>query len=366
LQGNLNLNIRGRIILPVVFLFFFIIVKLSNNKNNFLNHFFLIFSIVSIMTASLLNIKKDEKYEICKINKNIYINNTKIKKKFKPIILIILDEYSSPENLFKVTRDYSILDFSEKLKINNWIVNNHFLSYETSTFHSLTSMFNFNLSINEKYKNLTTQYLINNILDHSDLYDSLNSKKTKIINWGILPFGKSKALNSFFLYPRNFWESFFFNTCVYQIIINTGFLSKKGLKTDYFPTEDYNKYIIKNIENKLIESTDKNIFAYIHLLMPHFPFVYRPYIFKKENTLTNYIEYYKITNIILYDILQKITTENRYRIILTGDHGYRSDKRINPNNTFIAYFGFDTATVNQIKYVQDLGNLINKNYSIKQ
>ena len=51
--------------------------------------------------------------------------------------------------------------------------------------------------------------------------------------------------------------------------------------------------------------------------------------------------------------------ENKYRIILTGDHGYRGDDRINPQNTFTALYGFDKADVDKIKSVQDLGSLIN-------
>ena len=53
---------------------------------------------------------------------------------------------------------------------------------------------------------------------------------------------------------------------------------------------------------------------------------------------------------------------NVEKVFLTGDHGYRGDKKINPNNTFGAFYGFDKKSVETISSVQDLGSLINSYY----
>ena len=82
--------------------------------------------------------------------------------------------------------------------------------------------------------------------------------------------------------------------------------------------------------------------------------------FKYKNQSTdNYLNYWNFTNIKLLSLLKNLTRENKYRIILTGDHGYRGDKKIDPHNTFTAFYGFEKADIEQIKSVQDLGSLIN-------
>jgi hypothetical protein len=57
-------------------------------------------------------------------------------------------------------------------------------------------------------------------------------------------------------------------------------------------------------------------------------------------------------------MLTTLIKENKFRIILTGDHGYRGDNRINPHYTFAAFYGFDQVSIDKIQSVQDLGSLI--------
>jgi hypothetical protein len=72
--------------------------------------------------------------------------------------------------------------------------------------------------------------------------------------------------------------------------------------------------------------------------------------------------YWNFTNKKLQLILAQIINENKYRIILTGDHGFRSDKRINPHFTFTAFYGFNNYDLEKINSVQDLGSLINGSF----
>ena len=61
-------------------------------------------------------------------------------------------------------------------------------------------------------------------------------------------------------------------------------------------------------------------------------------------------------------MLQDSNYQNRLKIIITGDHGFRSDPQINPYNTFAAFYGFEKNEIDQLKSVQDIGKLIADNF----
>ena len=96
--------------------------------------------------------------------------------------------------------------------------------------------------------------------------------------------------------------------------------------------------------------------------MPHSPYTYGIEFKTRELNTANYLAYWNFTNQKLDSLLTMLTKENKYRIILTGDHGYRGDKKINPHNTFGAFYGFDKKSAEAISSVQDLGSLINSYY----
>jgi hypothetical protein len=97
--------------------------------------------------------------------------------------------------------------------------------------------------------------------------------------------------------------------------------------------------------------------------MPHAPFFYREEFETPLNSdLNGYIKFWYFTNSKLNSLLDQLMVNNNYRIVLIGDHGYRGDSRINPNETFMATYGFLEQDLETIKSVQDLGNLINACY----
>ena len=97
--------------------------------------------------------------------------------------------------------------------------------------------------------------------------------------------------------------------------------------------------------------------------MPHGPIQYKPdFPFRSENNVPNYKDYWDFTNLKLNSLLTDLIKSQKYRIILTGDHGYRNDKRINPHYTFSAYYGFNHENIDKINSVQDLGSLINSGF----
>jgi len=231
-------------------------------------------------------------------------------------------------------------------------------SKNISTINSLASIFNFNFQTADQFLNIP---FARRRLRNSSLIDSLEKKKVLFYNYGIFDIGKSAAMTKLYYYEdeiqsNNFVHGFFSRTLIPSIIS----MNEENL---------CNKHNRINIEStaKKINGIAHKSFVYIHLLLPHGPYKYEgtnsfyTYLYKKDN-LINYYNYWKFSNKLLTSFLSDLSKENRYRIILTGDHGFRNDFRVNPRRTFTAFYGFERSTIDNIKSVQDLGSLINCGY----
>jgi hypothetical protein len=359
---SFEILLRGRFIL-LFFLFLIIGIQLKIKKLNyikFINFFLFIFTIINL----LINIRKfnNPKYDLDLFSSNLYQIDLVDKSK-KPVVLIITDEYSSPDELFGLFNDSSLYNFSKYLKDNNWLVRNSSISDETSTIHSISSLFNFNLSKRTNYSEIDKFDVGSGKLLKSSLYDSLNSKKIKFINFSIFKIGNSNPIYNLYNYPENFLQLFLINTVYNQMFYKNGGLKLEGFAENYFPMDDHNKLIFNSFPDSLNNVYRNNSFSYVHLCMPH-----SPYLFKEEfeyplsRDINGYLEYWKFTNKKLEVFLNELSKSNKYRIILSGDHGFRADSGINPKNTFTAFYGFSEEDLLLIKSVQDLGSLINSCY----
>ncbi len=355
-----NQIIRGRIVLLILLiLILFVEIKILNSKKKKLfliqNSFFLVLFMINFIFTFFTST------EIENINnfKNAIKPISKIDSTNKPIILIITDEYGSPDEMVNTFKDSNLFHFSNHLKQNGWNVRNSSFSNEISTIHSLSSLFNFNLSADSNYSKMGINSIGSEKLLHSALSDSLMKKNISIINYGIFDIGISKPLTRLYYYPNNFIEEFFNYSSFQQIFYNTGKLDLNGFTTTYYPMEEHNKYIIYNLNDTINSIKTNNLFIYVHLYMPHSPISFTPEFKYRIANPQNYLDYWKFTNTKLTALLDPIYKSNKYRIILTGDHGYRGWNKINPNYTFTAFYGFDQKDVDQIKSVQDLGSLIN-------
>lgn len=358
MQDYFGLPIRGRTIIVAVVLLFVIILFLQRRKKiNFLylNVFMLIFCVLAIVT-SIVNIKEHSIIDY----QSKYTHIPRINTAIKPVILLISDEYSSPDGLYKVYKDSSIYDFSNKLVNKGWVARNSFYSYEISTIYSLSSLFNFNLSINRNYNKQSMETVGESKIMHAGIAASLEKKNVNIINFGIVHIGKHSFLNRLYYYPTSFIENIMMNTIHYTIKSNTDNFNLNALGSTYYPMEVHNKYILNNLSDTINKNNKTKTFIYAHLFMPHAPMQFKPeFPLRTENTLIDYMDYWKFSNLKLEALLTELTKENKYRIILSGDHGFRGDKRINPYYTFTAFYGFDQSSIDSIKSVQDLGSLIN-------
>jgi hypothetical protein len=355
-----DIFLRGRMIFLPLFIFIniaLIFIKKSPNYN-FINIFLFIFITVNISNNLIVKLNEPKKVSFFENKKILF----PAENKNKAILLLILDEYHSPNDLYRVTKDSSIYNFSSTLKRNGWQFNNSFSSQELSTVQSLSSMFNYNLSYDKNFKN-SGEDIKNELFLKSLLFSDLLHKDITVKNWGIFNFGSTKPIHTNNT-PQKFTSittRFIQNTTINLIWGNTNKLSMNGFKNSHFPASKHNIHLNNNLNSSFTE-INPNSFTYAHLLMPHTPFYFPKYFSFKKINLKNYILYWKFTNSLLENKLFKIANSNNIKIIITGDHGFRSDSRLNKNKTFLALYGFETLNINEIKTVQDLGSLINSNF----
>ncbi len=359
---TLNIHeIHARYYIPILWILIAVGIKSSLNKQYYLIRGFNLFLIVISLTIVLNSIKNEIKINCLKMMKQrspIKVKN----KSISSIILIILDEYESPEELFKVTNDSSVFELSNYIEKLGGTVKNKQTSLNELTVNSISSLFNYNF--NKTDKNLTFRsslyWLYNSNLER----DLLNDKKIPLINFGIFDIGNQNAFNKIYYYDSYYFKNDFLKTLaintIFPIIINS-----KDVRTDI--SIKHNSTIIEQIPDRISQIT-KNHFVYVHLLMPHYPFVYEGKInFGKLSTqynLTDYLKYYKYTNQkIINEFLPKIIKSGKFRIIISGDHGFRGlREKVSPKYTATYYLGFNKNNTAKIKSVQDLGNFIYTSY----
>ena len=104
-------------------------------------------------------------------------------------------------------------------------------------------------------------------------------------------------------------------------------------------------------------------FLVYHFDMPHLPFRYYDEFVADEGDSQEltYVKFWHFTNNKIINFLDSLNYDN-YRIIITGDHGFRKSPNIEQTNTFGAFYGFDKDDVDRTKYVQDIGSLINHSF----
>lgn len=277
----------------------------------------------------------------------------------KPVVLIVLDEYASPSELYRNTRDISLFEFSEKLTNSGWIIQKQQRSKHLKTANSLSSLFNFNYSLTDKQ--IPLPFALEQ-LKHAKLIKVLEQRGVQIYNYGIFDLSKSPAFTKLYFYEKEEFERNFLK----QVLAGSMFRLLYGPENE--DQHKHNQFLVENAFRQLHKSKQKQSFYYIHLLMPHLPFEYygkQKYVAKSNlNTIQNYIPYYQFTNKLAYsELIKPLVDTQHFKIIVTGDHGYRWDRSvINPYLTMSAYYGFPKSQVDKVKSVQDLGSLIYASY----
>jgi hypothetical protein len=374
---SLQIYIKEKVLFIIISFFLLLILHYLLAKKNLwkvFNVFFGIYCIVNIFSIRNLNIAVIPPIDSIQngykhISENFESNKNENQDGYrsqdqKPIILIVLDEYSSPDELYKIVKDSSVYNFSNALKIKGWEVRNSSYTYESSTIHSISSIFNFNLSKDSLYDKQNTETIVSKKMLKAALLDSLSNKAVAFNNYSIFHMGNTKPLTQLYLYPTNFTEHFLIRTTYAEEKNKSGNFKFKNLIKSYDNIFEHNAYILNNLPTILRENKNKKSFTYVHLFIPHAPFYYgEEFPVKHVINFENYFLFWKFTNTKIEALLDSINKHGDYRIIITGDHGYRrNEHKENYHFSFTAFKGFDSLALKQIESIQDIGLIINAGF----
>mgnify|MGYP006078041181 CR=1 FL=1 len=294
----------------------------------------------------------------------------KQKSKTNSLVLIILDEYSSPSELKNYLPENDLNYFTNYLIKNNWDVKENFKTNELSTSRSIYSLFNYNITGSEFFKQkaqseIYTNFLGKEVYENSLLIEDLRSKNIKMESYGHFDFNINRedgfytryALDeaNTFMYLDKFSGllSFLNNNIFFYDVFSKTLLERINNR---YKLQAYSYSVFDYFTKEIIKNND---FVYYHFEMPHGPFRFKNEFKLNGASTDQYAKFWKFTNNKFMKYLSDLNLEND-KIIIIGDHGFRSNTLMNPYNSFGAFYGFKEEDLNEVKTVQDVGMLIKK------
>jgi len=216
-------------------------LKSKRHGNYFQNVFWSILCITSLSDLILGKVEKE--YE--------KISNTPkkfeyAKKDNKTTVLLILDEYSSPNEIYKLTKNTNELDLAKKLKNNGWTIKSTFKTKELSTIFSIASLLHYNISSDKKFiKRHDWDVHLKYYLNPPTLIKDLRDKKIRIKNYGIFQLADYNPVSTIFFFPTNFFEliTAFTGIPVLFDYFKDGKLDLIRFNTS--STDEHNRYLLK-------------------------------------------------------------------------------------------------------------------------
>ena len=359
LNNLASLKIRWRhillllslIIIAIQFLFW----KKKEAMLKFINTTTLIFTISLIITNLFSYKLYDFSYKLPIVKRTV----SNVPNKVKPIVLIVLDEYQGiPFKANNRIIGNNIL--ANYLNKEGWEVRRKFKTHEISTIYSISSLFNFNLSENSEFSEIPF-FTADNLLRNSFLVKNLENRKITFSNYSFFNIGGLNKWSQLHLIPDSFLDLFFEFSVLPLIKMNIISIKSGNKRNIDFATSIYNSQLLEK-SNFVLNNKNLSGLTYIHFFMPHSPYHFQDKINLYEVNTSNYYLYWNFCNNKIIHMLQDSNYQNRLKIIITGDHGFRSDPQINPYNTFSAFYGFEKNEIDQLKSVQDIGKLIADNF----
>ena len=342
----------------VIFIFYVEIIFTSFTiSHNLYKYIIILFLITLIIAKELITIKVINTFMViltisilCFFKKNqnkIEIKslvNKSISKINQPLLIILLDEYSSP-NEIKI--DNLLIDY---LRIKKYKIIDPTSTKETFTINSIASLLNYDISENTIFLNKLSEIERFELINNSIFEKDLNKIGIKL---NLKNYYRNDNLKfivpNFFMCPRNFVELIFYKSFIPRI--------ERNILGEY-SFQIYNKILFDDLENMILENGFKNNNVYFyHFAMPHAPYSYLNE-FKKSS---NYIEYYSFVNKKIISYLKLNEKNKEIKILLMGDHGLRNRKDIDPKKTFSAFQNFENKKINII-HTQDIGKIIIQEY----
>jgi hypothetical protein len=369
---QLNIYTDGLIRIRFVLLLFFLLMATASyfaasffrNTIRALNVFLIVFVITCILytdyTVFMQGTKTKKTVYDSSVNLNFeMLNNFQRKEEKKKILFLVLDEYSSEADLIAFAKpDKMINSLNSYLLTRGFTVIRKIPSLELSTLNSINQLFNQGSELTFKDKSVEN---VGYELKHAFVVKNLAERGFKFKNFGLFNIGGNKEFYYLYPFPRNNFETLFKNSMLFLIVTNFTFQNLKNFN-GFQIYADYNKkvYTESLVYLNNSKASEKEI-IYVHFEMPHPPFYSINEFPHLSITLENYIEYWNFCNKKVIDYLNSIKDLDSYKVIITGDHGYRREPRkLDPHITTSAFYNFDSTELSQVAKVQDIGKLLLK------
>ncbi len=246
--------------------------------------------------------------------------------KNRDVYIVLLDRYGGT-NTLKQKFGFDNSDFINELKQQGFYVFDKMYSNYDLTFASIPSILNLEYFENLNFGNS------NSAIEDATLYKIAKIKgyKTAFIKNPFFSLKTSKYLDYVQEEQKLYLNDIlhiFFGTGVYRDIVE----SSKFIN------------LFKTKETNTLNLIGKK-FVFMHMLLPHPPYLYDENGNTLENTFdfeTGYLPYLKYTNKWTLNEIKKIKNDNKDNppvIIITGDHGMRYKPMLESNfSTFTAYY----------------------------
>ena len=367
-------DLRFRYFALIMFITSFAGIYFSFKKNlNYILAFIIPFSTSIIISQKNIETDINNKIEIKAITHN---SIKKVIRSSQPVILLILDGLSSSDEIFNFTNNKESYDFDNSLKGMDYKVYSSFTSKSYITNSSMTSLFNFNQhnfqyltdyenSINTPNWGYNNKIIVD-LFRKNLLIDSLIKKNITVNSYGLVNFDKSISSK----FDDYYWDSRFNkslkNSTLKKLTLDIsdktiiGFIKKKSNFKNSI--DNFRKNVLDSLKSF---NPQKNNFYYFHLHAPHDPFTYFDEYPKEGSiSLSRTEEYIKFKKFFMKKLIHVLKDEkfNDCRIIITGDHGFRGDNRINMYKTSLYLKNYNNFELEDEFFVQDLGYLINNSF----
>lgn len=270
--------------------------------------------------------------------------NIQTEKTLPSVYLILLDEYAGSESLQR-NFNFDNSNFLKFLASRKFKVIQNAASNYKYTLLSLPSMFNGEyISIPKRLSVYGEEGSKQAMVDmyHNKTFTTFKQLGYNTINYS--PFAiqdHDVAYTNRFLpggillllYPTLFDD--FVEQLPPYLLIKLG--KKDWLESYYKKMQDQNERLIQKIHEKTREKNTQPVFCYVHLMLPHSPYIMDsagrinlPYLSSQVHTVEiekkAYIQSLQYTNKLMMNVIDSLkrNTNNNAVIIVMSDHGYKT------------------------------------------
>ena len=317
----------------ILILGFFYCLKTTRKLNNITTILNVVtIALIGVLLAQLVGYDFNPNYIFDDdIDTSIELNLAEGLNQYPDIYYIILDEYAGSKVLSE-TYNYENNEFI------NFLSNNGFSTPQETQSNYVVSFLSLSSALNMQYVNFFTDEVGNNSKDRRLSYNLLHENRVMQIlesngystfnvdsNWG--------PTNALRIADQNICETNpVFNSELLVTMLTTSML--KPILTDLFLPADRERVLCIFSEIPEIHSkSDKPIFLFAHIMLPHGPYVWGPNgEHKKIDSLNvldivedkqGYLDQVKFTNKMIQEMIERIIYENKKSkiIIIQSDHG---------------------------------------------